>query len=484
MQVMHVAQNTTNHGWKVAAIVAVALGLRVLLPLFALAIAKSGPQFHEPDTETYLRVAGEWLQTGRFTVLGEPEIVRTPGYPFLLLPGIAAGRVDLVTIAFQILLACLTVWLVYRIAMPVFNNQKTALIAAWLFACEPMSVLYTSKLLSETFFTLLLTAALFLLALYVTSRSWRPLLAAAACVSAAAYVRPIAYYLPVWLALTLVLILWRQASDRRRLALQAAALLALAIALVAPWQVRNWIAADYAGFAAISDQNLYFYEALPILAEQEGLAPAQSSRARREAGELDLAVYLRRHPEQAGWTAGEHYRFLRREALRTIRAHPLALARIHLAGMRHTLTDSGRNGWLSFFGLLDTAAPAEAAPPGGFWQRLTAAASQRPLVLAIHALLLAILATYLLLALAGIVSARHPAALVLLSVALYLLLLSGGDAGYHRFRLPITPVICLFAAEGYQTIAALLRWWLQRGGDVAMAEHNGGGEVGDEPETD
>ncbi|MGH7136223.1 MAG: ArnT family glycosyltransferase, partial [Pirellulales bacterium] len=429
---MHVAQDGTNsQRWKVVAVVAVAVGLRVLLPLFALAIARTGPQFREPDSETYLRVADEWLQTGRFAVLGKPEILRTPGYPFLLLPGIAVGRVDLVTIALQVLLACLTVWLVYRIAMLV-SSQKTALIAAWLFACEPLSVLYTSKLLGETFFTTLVTAALFLLALYVTSQSWRPLLAAAACVSAAAYVRPVAYYLPVWLALSLLLVLWRQASDRRRLALHATGFLALATALVAPWQVRNWIEAGYAGFAAISDQNLYFYEALPILAEHEGLAPAQSNRARREAGELDMAVYLRRHPEQAGWTAAAHYRYLRREALRTIRAHPLAWARIHWSGMLLTLTDSGRNGWLSFFGLLDTSSPSNAAPPRGFWQRLTAAASRQPLVLAIHLLLAAILATYLLLALAGILSSlRQSEALLLFSAALYLLLLSGGDAGYH-----------------------------------------------------
>jgi hypothetical protein len=520
MQSMHVAQETKNsQRWKVAAVIAVAAGVRVLLPLFALAVAKAGPQFREPDTETYRRVAAEWLRTGRFAVRGEAEILRTPGYPLLLLPGLAADRVDLITIALQIVLACLTVWLVYHIALLVFSrrvgiahqvlsggqcppykpqsenlvgekelvfsSQKTALIAAWALACEPLSVLYTSKVLSETFFTTLAIATLFLLALYVRSQGWRSLLAAAVCVAAAAYIRPIAYYLPVWLALTLVLVLCRHTSDVRRLLLQTGAFLALAMALVAPWQIRNWMEADYAGFAAISDQNLYFYEALPILAEQEGLAPAQSVRARIEAGELDLAAYLRRHPEQAGWTAGEHYRFLRREALHTIRSNPLAWTRIHLAGMVHTLTDSGRNAWLSFFGLLDTSAPSNAAPPRGFWQRLTAAASQRPLVLAIHALLFTILAIYLLLALAGVVSTRHqPAAQVLLSVALYLLLLSGGDAGYHRFRLPMTPVICLFAAQGYETLAALMRRQLKRGGNVAMAENKRGGDVGDEPEAD
>ena len=65
-------------------------------------------------------------------------------------------------------------------------------------------------------------------------------------------------------------------------------------------------------------------------------------------------------------------------------------------------------------------------------------------------LLAAVLFTYLSLALIGLIRGAHPAAiLMMVGIAAYLLLLSGGDAGYHRFRMPLTPVICLLAAEGY-----------------------------------
>lgn len=462
---MHVAQKPMlDNPWKLIAVIAVAAALRVGLPLLAVSIAKAEPQFHEPDTEGYLRVGAEWLRTGRFAVNGEPEIARTPGYPLLLLPGIAARNVNMVTIVLQTLLACVTVWLVYRIAAQLFNSPVTAILAAWLFACEPMSVLYTSKLLSETFFTTLTIAGLWQLTRYLTSQNRRALMVAAICIAAAAYVRPIAYYLPAWMTLTIWVVLGKQASSRWRMTFEAAAFLALAMVLIVPWQVRNWLKADYAGFSAISDQNLYFYEGLPVALHLQGRTPAEREVARLEAGEADQAVYLRHHPEQADWPAAEHYRYLRREAMKVLRAHPATAARLHVAGMLHTLTDSGRNAWLSFFGL-SVADTSGQVGPGGFWQRLKAAAVERPLVLAIHLLLAAVLAVYLLLALAGIVSSlRQPEALLLLSALLCLLLLSGGDAGYHRFRIPLTPLFCVFAAQGYRTLSGYAR--RRRGGCV------------------
>ncbi|HET6884226.1 MAG TPA: glycosyltransferase family 39 protein [Pirellulales bacterium] len=449
--------STANRKWDVCAVLATALALRISFPLFALAVAQPEPQFREPDTEGYLRVADEWLKTGRFAVGGEAEIVRTPGYPLLLMPGIAVGHVEAITIGLQSLLACLSVWLAYRTSLAVFGNRTIALTAAWLLACEPISIIYASKLLSETLFTTCVASACCLLASYASSRRWRELIAAAIVVSVAAYVRPIAYFLPLWVALALVVVGWRQVSDRKRLCLQALAFAGLSMALLVPWQVRNWLAVGYAGFSAISDVNLYYYEALPVLAEQQGIGPAQRNRARVEAGETDLSKYLRQHPEQADWPAARRYRFLRQQASEIIRTHPLAWMQLHFAGVVHTLTDSGRNAWLSFFGI-PSANPEPARGTPTLWRRLTNAASQRPLVLAVHALLAAVLLVYLTLAAVGVGGAlQNRAALLILAVAIYLLLLSGGDAGYHRFRLPLTPIICTFAARGYCSISGRLR---------------------------
>jgi hypothetical protein len=439
----------------VVIVVGVAMALRVLVPLFALAAATPRPQFREPDSEGYVRLATHWLENGCFGAPGEPEIVRTPGYPLLLLAGAAVHRLDAVTIALQIVLAGATVWLTHRTALHLRMTSAASLTAAWLYACEPISIIYASKILSETLFTTLLATVLWLIARYAQSRHWRDLMAAAVATAAAAYVRPIAYYLPGWIGLLLLVVFWRGDERPRRLVLQAVAFVVLAMSLLAPWQIRNHWQTGYAGFAAIADINLYYYEALPVLADARGLGPAEREHERIDAGSNALTVYLRRHPEQAGWSPARRYQFLRREAMAIIRAHPLDWSRLHFVGVFHTLSDSGRNAWLAFFGLADTAAPSKPAPPRPFWRRLATAATQRPLVLAIHALLAAILLTYLSLALVGLFGGVRTGGLFLvLGVTAYLLLLSGGDAGYHRFRVPLTPVICLLAAQGYGWLAS------------------------------
>lgn len=442
----------------IAAVLGVALALRLAAPLLAVAVTRPAPQFHEPDTAGYLRVAEELFRIGWFGAPGQPEIVRTPGYPLLLVAGVAAGHVNAVTVGLQIALSCATVWFVYRASLLLFANDKTALAAGWLMACEPLSIIYASKLLTETLFTTLVAAVLWLLARFALTRRWRDLLAVAIVMAASAYVRPIAYFLPPLMALALVAVFWRQDAGHRRLLSQAAAFVVVAMALLVPWQIRNLRMAGYRGFAAISDVNLYYYEAVLVLADQRGIPPEQWDRIRIDAGEGNDANYLRQHPEQVDWPPARRFQFMRSEAVRIIRGDPLRWARLHFAGVFHTLSDTGRNAWLAFFRLTDTGKLAGPALPGTFWQRATAAISQKPLVLAIHSLLAAILLVYLLLALIGLASpaSRTPGMLLALAVGVWLLLPTGG-AGYHRFRVPLVPVICMLAAQGYCSLVGLRR---------------------------
>jgi Dolichyl-phosphate-mannose-protein mannosyltransferase len=81
-----------------------------------------------------------------------PEILRTPGYPLLLIPGLLLDRLELVTISLQIMLTCLTMYMVYRIAQLLFECENAAIVAAALFAIEPVSILCTSKVVTDTLF--------------------------------------------------------------------------------------------------------------------------------------------------------------------------------------------------------------------------------------------------------------------------------------------------------------------------------------------
>ncbi len=67
------------------------------------------------------------------------------------------------------LLSVATVWLVYHLAMSLTGNRVVALAAGSFLAIEPLSITYTSYLMPETLFTLLLV--LFIMALIAYFRT-------------------------------------------------------------------------------------------------------------------------------------------------------------------------------------------------------------------------------------------------------------------------------------------------------------------------
>lgn len=122
-------------------------------PILVYLRTRDTGRFYAPDTESYVKPAQELINHHRFYSEGTPEIVRTPGYPLLLTPGLALNRLWVVTLVVQIVLSSLTIYLVYRTAKTLFNSERASLIAATLYSVEPLSIIYTSLLLSETLFT-------------------------------------------------------------------------------------------------------------------------------------------------------------------------------------------------------------------------------------------------------------------------------------------------------------------------------------------
>ncbi len=108
--------------------------------------------FREPDTGTYLAAAENLAHSGRFAnAAGEPDILRTPGYPLVLVPGIWADAPEAWTTGLQILLSAFTVLLVYRIAALLLPKpdgtspgssalRHAPMMAAVLYALEPLSI--------------------------------------------------------------------------------------------------------------------------------------------------------------------------------------------------------------------------------------------------------------------------------------------------------------------------------------------------------
>ena len=195
------------HRWNwlpLASILLLALALRAAL---LAAACHNAPDLHTlkaANTHSYVAPAESLVADGRFFRDGAPEIIRTPGYPLLLTVGLLTGHVELVTVALQIIVSVASIALVYFLAWELTANSTAALIASALAALEPLSIIFTVRLLPETLFTFLILASLWLLLRYLRTSSTLALVATALMLAAATFVRPISYYLPPAIALLLM----------------------------------------------------------------------------------------------------------------------------------------------------------------------------------------------------------------------------------------------------------------------------------------
>ncbi|MCH7720224.1 MAG: glycosyltransferase family 39 protein, partial [Planctomycetes bacterium] len=143
---------------------------------------------------------------------------------------------------FQIFLGVATVAFVYEIGRRLFNSAVGLLAAAWL-AVFPNLIFHTAAFLTETLFMFIVMAAL----LVLLADDWRerpPSLARLAAfgvlLAASALVRPISL-----LFLPLVPVVWLVARfGWRRALLDTGVVLIFAVAVIAPWSIRNFIKMD------------------------------------------------------------------------------------------------------------------------------------------------------------------------------------------------------------------------------------------------
>jgi 4-amino-4-deoxy-L-arabinose transferase-like glycosyltransferase len=437
-------------------ILLVALGLRLLVFGVALARSTSPETFYLEDTSQYIEAATALLEHGEFSREGGPDILRTPGYPLMLLPGLALGHVVGVTIAWQIALSCATVYLVYRLALLLGLSDSCAKLAALLYACEPFSILFCSKLMTETLFAFVLVVFLYCLVAYFADSRWRWLLVGAAALGEAILIRPVAYYLPLVVGAALLIRALSAGQPRWTRCLQAAALIGLALAPALAWQLRNHVVAHYDRYSKIEDMNLYFYNAAAVLARQRGITvDAQNT----EMGYHGWPDYVKAHPEQADWTQVERLKYMRREGMRILRANPGQYLVIHVEGLVPLLLGGGATETIQLLGLnrqaqLQDEADRQFNGVIGYAYRLL---TDNFGLFCCNVILSTIAVAFLA---AGAVGAFNRATFArlplffLFCIGTYFILVAGGPTGRPRYRHHVMPIVCLFAAEGARRLTA------------------------------
>lgn len=426
--------------------------IRVSIPLYIAVTTQDFSLVYEPYTDRYLDLARDLVLNGRFALNGIPELYRVPGYPILLFPGILGGHMAGVTIAIQILLSCLTVYLVCRIALMVFRRSSIAIACAWMLAIEPLSVIFSTLLMPETFLTFAVTLFLLGMIRYLNSGSQASLVLAACAASLSAFVSPIAYGLPVAVSVTLVAVAYTQ--KRARMALHSTVFLVLSMGLMGMWQARNYLETGYAGFSTAYVQSLYFAQAPAVLSVAEG----RSEEAIQSEMSDRLHAYQLHHPHIAS-----QMDFLRTEGLRALSSYPLTYTIIHVKGMLRTMTGLAVHGYARLLDLLPKSPQIrdELLAGKGFMKFMVDNRAQLPQSLIVLSLTIGGVTVALYALAAGELLRgelfKNALLMMLLVTAGYFLVVTGGPHGYSRYRVPVMPVICILAGSGLFHVVEWLR---------------------------
>jgi 4-amino-4-deoxy-L-arabinose transferase-like glycosyltransferase len=396
-----------------------------------------------------------------------PELFRTPGYPLLLaLPFALFGQSLVWPLLLQLLLSVAAVWLTRKLALELGLEPRPAAFAALLVGLSPNLSFLSSKLISEPLFTLLLLVCLLLLNRYRLSRRTLDLIGTGISLGLLILVRPIATFFPLVVAAYVLYLVHRSSSIIPRSSVRVhhssfalhpsslippLILLASASAVVAPWAIRNGTKTGRYIISTASEHNIYLYDAATVLAAEKGITIPQArdsmlAEAQAKFGPIDTT------DEATMWqklASVARSRFLRRPGLAApvwlfgVSAdflNPISVGPL-LIHAGSSPAPGSANLLQSSLGLLAKGRFAEAFRTA--WRVRVGGAPLFILVVLALATLFNLLLIWF--GIASLFLRRTRGLLWLLLPILYFTLVTGtvGDA---RFRAPIEPLLCLFAA--------------------------------------
>jgi hypothetical protein len=425
--------------------------------IISIFISKDVLIFHGADTLSYIKPATSLIQSGKFFTDGLPDIVRPPGYPLFLIPGLLLGHVEIITIILQIIVSCWTVYLIYKISLIIFNhNQKIAIFCALLYAVEPVSIVMSLKIMSETLFTCLLITFLYYFINYLVTNDLqfknKNLIKSAFFLATTIYVRPITYYLPFFVFIFIIILGIKKQQQTRKLILHGLLFLIISMTPAYLWQLRNYIQTGYAGISSVKEFNLYYWHGSTILTATENIEYSEA------LNKLEQKVVQNLTPEEMK-NKKKLNQYFQQEALQLIREHPWTYLNLRLNGTLSVLFNSSPMAYISLFKVnvgsygSNIGACTTVFYQKGFLAFIIIYFQKMPQVVILTWIgLQIILFIYLALACRGFLSSKIPNNLpmiFILSLAVYLLIIAGGPEGLiTRYRHPIMPIICILAGLG------------------------------------
>ena len=380
-----------------------------------------------------------------------PDTVRTPGYPAFLVAFVGApGPLDAMIRArdvewAQAALGAATAGLIAAAALVLWESAAAAAAAGVLAAVDPMLLMHTPLLLTETLFLFLFSAGLLALALGLKKDS--PLEAALAGLlfGLAALTRPVGLYYFVPAALVAAWALRRKRSRAAWLAVFVAASAALPLC----WMARNESACGVFTFSSIQGLN-FTVRAASVDAEVKKISMGEAT--------ADVEGMIKAEHPAPFASVAEESQFEGRWSGRFIMRHPLGYAAVMAKDVVKILGGHGMElfAWEilkdSRYDPLHTDAPS-----GRFAGTRALFERHRPLKVLIPVYWAWLVGVYSLAAF-GFFSAwgkreTRWTALLCASVIVYFLGVTAGLGAYYSLRIPLLGAVYLLAGFGFAAIS-------------------------------
>jgi 4-amino-4-deoxy-L-arabinose transferase-like glycosyltransferase len=406
-------------------------GLVLVALLLLVFLARAGWVVHvqaidreilrKPDTPSYVLPALALERDGQFTEHpGDPSPMyfRTPGYPaFIAAIFLGAGEHDLPVMFAQIVLSVVAIWLAWVLANRLWGFTE-GMVVAVILAIDPLQFWASGKYLTESLSAFLVIAMVAIAMLVASQRMRRPgwIFLLGLTLAVATLVRPVTYYLCILGVAFLVVAALR--TRQRAHVIGLIAFTVPVVLLVGGWQVRNHYEVGTWRIAGVEGLNMYSYRAAGVIAKVEDRDyDAVRSQLRRQLDD-----------RPAGYAQGEYFDDLYDRGFDIVSAHPVELVAITAGGFVSEATGAGEEVFPEFF-LFEL--------PGFGKVVLTVA-----------------LALFWIATVYGVVRAlvfdrrRRAIHLAALAIVGYIMLASAGPEAYWRMRVPVVPVLALYAAFG------------------------------------
>lgn len=411
-----------------------ALALR-LVWLLVLSLSTHGEVSLTADSYDYVQLAESLVEEKEYNLNGEPQLHRPPGYPVFLCLGLLLGHLTAMTLIFQIAFSVATVAGVYLLALNLTNNKKLSSMAAFLYAIEPLSIIFCGYLLTETLFAFFLIFFLERFSKFIQDKKLGTLLLSSLCLTLSMFLRPMTIYFP-WILLICFVVSfvafkkWLgffQSEEFKKGWTRSKTISALAIfflpAIVCPWLwvQRNVAVADahiFTANEAIHIKN----QAAATLVRVENITMEEAFKKIDDDDEIIASQILK--------------------------DYPLDFAIMYTLGFIRTGFDPGS---VDAVKLLDLY-PKEGGMVRRFNEQGTVAAisyfiKAHPFLTALSLVFLSGLLALYFYAFKGLRSHANSLALICVFLAV-MAILSGGSGALARYRHPLMPLLVILSAAG------------------------------------